>query len=120
MTLTQVATLLRGKSWQDLTAAQKLEVREAIAPAVRGFTSAQRAWLNRWWLQCTQSDVDAINATLPASVRVSPTTINGTLYLGADLLTDAQAGETFYKARAILARLVVAEVVYTPPAQGTP
>jgi hypothetical protein len=115
MTLSQVATLLRGKSWQDLTAQQKADVREVLAPA-QGFTSGQRAWLNRWWLTVTQSDVAAINATLPASIRVVPTTINGTLYLGADLLTDAQAGETFYKARAILARLVVAEATYVPPA----
>jgi hypothetical protein len=115
MTLAQVATLLRGKKWNDLTNAQQLAVRAELAP-VLGFSGAQRNWLNRWWLQCTQADVDAINATLPAGTRVAPVDIGGVLHLGADLLTDAQQGETFYRARSILARLTIAEAVYTPPA----
>lgn len=48
------------------------------------------------WLACTQADVDAINALLPADTRVGPLTdANGDLFLGADLLTDCGEGQTY-------------------------
>ncbi len=108
MTLTEIGDLLRKSpmAWNAIPQNMRNEVAKALLPA-NGFTAEQRAYLARWWLACTQDDVDAINKTLPESVRVSAIDIGGILYLGGDLLTDAiTPGGQFSAALPILERLV--------------
>lgn len=108
-TLQDITDAARGKSWQDLTTNQKNAAKAMLSG---GFNDAQRAWLTKQWLVITQPDVDAINATLPAGTRVSPVAdAGGALYVNADLLTDSQdPGSTYFAARAVIRRLVWAEV----------
>lgn len=64
------------------------------------------------WLGCTQDDVDAINALLPANTRVAPLIdIEGTLFLGADLLTDCEEGQTYGNAESLIKTLLPSEPV---------
>lgn len=112
MKLTDIGDLLRKSpmAWRSIPQNLRAEVTKALLPA-NGFTPEQRAYLARWWLACTQDDVDQINATLPGSVRVSAIDIGGSLYVGGDLLTDAiTPGGTFSAALPILERLVCAYI----------
>lgn len=105
MSLLSVGEALRSKAWRDIPAPARAVYEAEIEPK-NGFSPEQRQWVAKWWLSCTQADVDAINATLPAGTRVEAISINGGLYLGCDLLTDmASQKSTYYKARRILDRL---------------
>lgn len=86
------------QTFKGLTPAQRTAVKAALQP-VDGFTDDQRYWLSCWWLQCTQADVDAINAALPAGTQVAPLSLGGLLYLGSDLLTDLV---TYSKVKTVL------------------
>lgn len=113
MTLSELAALLKAgpKSYNDLTAAQKLDFRDTLAPKIAGFDGQQRAWFGDWWFTVTQANVDAINATLPPTTRVSAVSYLGVLYLGMDLCTDCmQSGDTYFAARSILRTLVCTNV----------
>lgn len=97
---------LVADSERDIPEEYRAIAQAALLPAA-GFSDEQRHWLSRWWLACTQADVDAINALLPVHTQVAATEIGGALYLGGDLLTDSltPAG-TYWPARDVLHRLV--------------
>lgn len=97
---------LQPRAWQDIPEPARIELAAELMP--RGaFTDTQRYYLARWWLACTQAEVDAINAVLPSGTRVGPVEVRGQLYLGGDLLTDALApGSTYHPALPLLERLV--------------
>lgn len=112
-TLAQIAAFLQAtpSSFNGLTAAQKQDFLDTLVPTVAGFDGAHRAWFGDWWLVCVQADVDAMNAVLPANVRVSPVTYLGVLYLNIDLATDCMnAGDTYAAARPTLRTLVMTNV----------
>lgn len=112
LTLSEVASMLKAspKSWNDLTAQQKTDVRDALAP-VLGFNAPQRAWFGDWWFICTQANVDAMNALLPANTRIAPVSYQSALYLNMDLATDCmQAGDTYAAARPTLRTLVCTNI----------
>lgn len=116
MTLQDIADALRAKSWQDLPAGTKTTAKQLLG-GDRGFTDAQRAWFAGRWLAITQTDIDSTNKALPASTQVGALDIDGTLYLNADILTDSQdPGSTYFAARAVIKRLVLAEVTPKAPA----
>lgn len=114
-TLAQLATLLKAspKSFNALTSQQKADMLDALRP-LSGFDASQRSWFEDWWFVCTQAQVDAINALLPASVRVDPTSFGGALYLSTDLATDcANQKDTYFAARSVIRTLVCANVRVT-------
>lgn len=111
-TLGEIATLLKAspKSYNDLTTQQKQDVRDALAP-LSGFNAPQRAWFGDWWFACTQANVDAINAALPAKTRVAAVTYLGAKYLNVDLATDCMnSSDTYFGARTILRTLVFTNI----------
>lgn len=113
MTLAELATILRAspKSYDLLTAQQKTDFRETLAPKLAGFDGGQRNWFGDWWIIATQANVDAINAALPANVRVQSVSYLGVQYLNIDLATDCmQAGDTYTAARPILRTLIITEI----------
>lgn len=59
------------------------------------------------WLACTQAQVNAINAALPPKTRVAPLKDStNALFLGADLLTDCEPGQTYAEAGALIKALL--------------
>lgn len=117
MTLSELADLLRAspKSWNDLTAAQKLDFRDTLAPKIDGFDGPQRAWFQNWWFICTQANVDAMNALLPANVRIAAVTYLGVKYLNIDLATDCmQLTDTYGPARSVIRTLICANIPNLP------
>ena len=75
------------RPWSGLTEMERGVLR-ALMPSP-SFSPEQRAYLSQWWLACTQGQVDAINAIVTNRRVASRTDINGALFLGADLLSDA-------------------------------
>lgn len=60
------------------------------------------------WLLVSALDLTAINLALPATVRVSSVvTVGGQPVIGADLLTDCAAGQTYEAAGGLLSGLSV-------------
>lgn len=115
LTLAQLATVVSGKSWDTLTAAQRTDVRDTLGPKIAGFDGQQRAWFRDWWFACTQANVDAMNALLPPNVRVEAVSYLSVLYLNIDLITDCiQAGDTYFAARSVLRTLVCTNVPNLP------
>jgi hypothetical protein len=117
VTLAELAVILKAspKSWNDLTAQQKLDFRDTLAPKVAGFDGQQRTWFGDWWMACTQAQVDAMNAALPPSVRVAPVSYLGQLYVNIDLATDCMgANDTYAAARPVLRTLVCTNVPNLP------
>lgn len=115
--LTDVGDAIRATpiAWRDIPQDQRAVAAASLLPA-DGFTDEQRYFLKRWWLACTQSDVDAMNALLPASVQVSPIEVAGVLYVCGDLLTDALTpGNTYHPALSVLETLVCTYI--DPPPQ---
>lgn len=111
LTLPQLAATLIGNSFNSLTAQQKIDFRDTLAPKLAGFDGQQRAWFGDWWLLCTQPQVDAMNAALPAGTRVAPVAYLGNLYLNIDLGTDATSlGDTYFATRATLRALVFTNI----------
>lgn len=105
MTLTEIGDALRASpcAWRDIPASYRAVVEASLLPQAEGFVDDQRYWFARWWLACAQEDVDAINAALPTEVRVAPVAVDGSLYLGSDLLTDSmQPGQMYYPAQEII------------------
>jgi hypothetical protein len=75
------------RPWSGLTEMERGILR-ALMPSP-SFTAAQRSYLSQWWLACNEDDVDAINTAL-TNRRVFPRAdIDGALFVGADLLSDA-------------------------------
>jgi len=108
MTITELGDLLRANpvAWQQIPEPLQQVAKAALLPDP-GFTADQRHWFARWWLACTQADVDAVNATLPPATRAEPVNIGGQLYLGGDVLTDALVpGSTYHPALGVLQGLV--------------
>ena len=65
----------------DLSPEQLAMVVEAFRPDDRyGFSSDQMQWIRKWWLDCTDTELQGITAT------------NGRRYVCADLLSDALEG----------------------------
>jgi hypothetical protein len=115
LTLSQLATMVVNKSWDLLTPSQRTDFRDTVAPKLEGFDGQQRAWFRDWWFACTQAQVDTMNAALPASVRVSPVSHLGQLYLNIDLATDCmQAGDTYAAARPVLRTLICTNIPNLP------
>jgi hypothetical protein len=111
LTLPQLATVLVGNSFNSLTAQQKIDFRDTLAPKVTGFDGQQRAWFGDWWLLCTQAQVDAMNAALPPNTRVWAVTYLGNMYLNIDLGTDAtNLGDTYFATRTTLRALVFTNI----------
>lgn len=110
LTLSQLAAALVGKSFNDLSAQQKLDFRDTLAP-LAGFSSPQRAWFGDWWFACTQDQVDAMNAALPRTTQVMAVSYLGQLYLNVDLGTDSSnLRDTYFAARATLRALAFTNV----------
>jgi hypothetical protein len=118
MTLTEVGDMLRATPmcWREIPADGRAVAEASLLPNPI-FVEGQRHWISRWWLACTQSDVDAINAVLPAHTRVSALDIGGSLYLGSDLLTDSmREGQMYYPAQSVIQRLIC--TYFDPPPVG--
>jgi hypothetical protein len=116
-TLAQIAAFLQAtpSSYDMLTASQKTDLRDTLAPKIAGFDGQQRAWFRDWWFECTQAQVNAANALLPTRVRLSPVAYNSKLWLNIDIATDCiTAGETYYPARSVLRTLVMTNVPNLP------
>lgn len=98
-TLTQVGDALRADpcAWRDIPPTYQAIAQAALLPT-GAFTAEQRHWFARWWLACTQDDVDAVNALLPAGTQVAGLELQGAMYLGSDLLTDAINPASVYHA----------------------
>lgn len=122
MTITDLGDLLRASpmAWRDIPAEQRTVAEAALLPpAGQGFDAQQRDWLAHWWLACTQADVEAVNAVLPVGVRVSPLEVDGALYLGADLLTDALTADgTYHAALSVLEGLICTYFAEITPPEG--
>lgn len=117
MTLSELATLLKAspKSWDDLTAQQKLDFINTLAP-INGFDGQQRPWFKDWWLVCTQVQEDSMNALLPANVRVKTVLYLSVRYLNIDIVTDClTAGAMYAAARPILRTLICTNVTVVVP-----
>ena len=111
LTLPQLAAVIVGQSFNSLTAQQKIDFRDTLAPKLAGFDGQQRPWFGDWWLLCTQEQIDAMNAALPAGTRVWPVTYQSNLYLNIDLGTDATSlGDTYFATRATLRALVFTNI----------
>lgn len=107
-TLTQVGDALRAHpcAWRDIPPAYQAIAQAALMPS-GAFTAEQRHWFARWWLACTQADVDAANALLPTSTQVAGIEIGRALYLGSDLLTDAiNPASAYHAALPVLEALI--------------
>lgn len=116
-TLAQIAAFLQAtpSSYDSLTASQKTDLRDTLAAKLTGFDGEQRAWFRDWWFQCTQANVDAMNAALPASTRVSAVAYDNKLWLNVDLVTDCMnAGDTYFACRSVLRTLVMTNVPNLP------
>lgn len=112
-TLIQIAAFLQAtpSSFNDLTAPQKQDFIDTLAPKVNGFDGQQRPWFGDWWLVCTQADVDAMNALLPSGVRVAAVSYLGVKYLNIDLATDCMSADsTYFAARSVLRTLVCTNI----------
>jgi hypothetical protein len=117
MTLSELGAAIRANpcAWKDIPADQQAIARAALIPSGH-FTAEQRTLLSCWWLQCTQDDVDAINALLPANTRVSTIQVEGLQYLSGYLLTDSLTeGNTYFAATERLQSLVAHYFTYTAP-----
>lgn len=117
-TLTDVGDSIRAnpRPWRDIPPQQQAVAAAGLLPSAAGFSDEQRYFLLRWWLACTQADVAAINALLPAAVRVAAIDVAGALYLCGDLLTDALTpGNTYHPALPVLETLVCTYI--DPPPQ---
>lgn len=112
MTFSELAVLLNAspKSYNDLTAQQKLDVRDLLAP-LSGFNAPQKAWFGDWWMACTQVQVDNMNAALPVGVRIKAVSYLGLLYINIDVVTDCMgATDTYFGARPILRTLICTNI----------
>lgn len=117
-TLTELGDAIRANpaAWRDIPDAQRAVAEAGLLPQ-NGFSDEQQHLLQRWWLSCTQSDVDAINSMLPDDVRVQAIDVSGALYVCGDLLTDAlTAGNTYHPALSVLETLVCRYI--DPPPQS--
>lgn len=111
LTLPQLASIVNGKSFNALTAQEKIDFRDTLAPKLAGFDGQQRAWFGDWWLLCTQAQIDAMNAALPSNTRVAAATYLGSQYLNIDLSTDCTSlGDTYFAARATLRGVVFTNI----------
>lgn len=121
MTLQELATILKSgpKSWDTLTVQQRTDFRETLAPKIAGFDGQQRAWFRDWWFACTQANLDAMNASLPASIRVGAVSYLGQLYINIDLATDCMDAESTYAlARPVLRTLICTNIPNLPDLIG--
>jgi hypothetical protein len=120
MTITELGDMLRANpcAWRDIPADMQSLVRAALVPpAGQAFTQQQRAWLDLWWLACTQEQLDAINSALPAGTRAQARAVDGVLYLHGSLLTDSlDAGSTYHAAAPVLHALVCTYIETLPEA----
>lgn len=122
MTLTEVGDMLRATPmpWRDIPPEDRAVVEALLLPQPGGFVDGQRHWFARWWLACTQADVDAINAVLPDAVRVAAVDVGGAMYLGSDLLTDSmQPGQMYYSAQGIIQGLTCVNFADGLPVEDT-
>lgn len=83
------------RPWNDLTPQEQAVLQAALMPGSDGFTSEQRTYLHRWWLQGVEGTEETLNSLIPppANTVVTPRLdVNGVKYFGADLLSDALQG----------------------------
>jgi hypothetical protein len=76
-------------SWDQIPSDMKETVIAIMRPAP-AFTPEQRDFLSRWWLQVSDEQLNAINATMPPNTVCSPRIDGeGNKWLCCDLFTDA-------------------------------
>jgi hypothetical protein len=122
MTLIEVGDELRTTpmAWVDMTPEMQQTINEAF---VEPFTDETRAWIAEWWMACTQEQVDEMNAALAQdNCAVGAANHQGNLFLGCDLMSDAQEeGDTFHAAWPIIETLVLTNIPGGPkPAEPAP
>ena len=90
-TIVAIGDALRANpmSWDQIPEEMKQTVIAIMKPRP-SFSSEQRDFLARWWLQVNDEQLEAINATMPPHTVCAPRLdINGNKWLNADLFTDA-------------------------------
>lgn len=121
MTLSELATILKAspKSYDLLTAQQKTDFRETLAPKIDGFEGPQRAWFRDWWFACSQAQLDTMNGLLPPNVRIEAVTYLGLKYISIDLSTDCfQLTDTYGPARSVIRTLICTNIPNLPDLLG--
>lgn len=92
--ITAAGDLLRANPmpWEDLPQEASAVLAAALMPAP-SFTLEQRGYLNLWWLPVSQEGLSALNALCPPdTILTARAQVDGSLYLNADLLSDALEG----------------------------
>lgn len=80
------------RAWSELTEHEKAVIIAVLKPQPV-FTAEQRAFIAKWWMQVSDSDVNAINASMPANSRCVPRLdVNGEKWVSCDFFTDALEG----------------------------
>lgn len=93
------------RAWSELSANEQTVLR-AIMPQP-SFTPLQRAWMATWWMACTAEQVAELNATTDG-MRIEPREdVNGNLFVGADLLSDALDNRTISECLPILEQMTL-------------
>lgn len=86
--------------WATLTEDQQALLVHAFRPhPIHGFDTEQMDWIRRWWLDCTDTDIEGVTAT------------DGRRYVCADLMSDALEGRRLAHLLPTLQGLVL---VYQP------
>ncbi|MBW4484897.1 MAG: hypothetical protein KME14_20370 [Tildeniella torsiva UHER 1998/13D] len=103
-----------GKSYTTLNAEARALLRTHLRPGPGGFTQQQREWLQGFYLVLPdQATHDAIAAVLSPGLCLSTLeTLDKTLVLNADLLTDCLQPEDNWSA--IAPHLATLEIRYVP------
>lgn len=77
--------------WSELSPEQQVAFRLLMPDP--SFTDEQRFWLGQWVLAVETQQVEALNALMPPNNVIAPREAeDGSLYVGADLLSDALDG----------------------------
>jgi hypothetical protein len=87
------------------------EWQDYLTVAMRGnpsFSEKQLHWFRIWWLPVTQEQIDELNELCPENMRITGRlALDGKLYIGAYLLTDAADGGQLAPLRPILENLIL-------------
>jgi hypothetical protein len=87
------------------------EWRDYLTVAMRGnpsFSEEQLHWFRIWWLPVTQEQIAELNELCPENMRITGRlALDGKLYIGAYLLTDAVDGGQLAPLRPILENLIL-------------
>lgn len=95
LTQEQIDELILRSGPLTVTPLPWLDLDEATQNAFRllrtvPFTPVRRQYLNLWWLAASEQIIEDLNELAPANFRISGReALDGVLYVGGDLLTDA-------------------------------